>query len=160
LIDGDLRRPSIQRVLDIDAEKGLANVLMQDLPWQDALVKRPGAENLDILLAGNSPLRGPELIGPRLQTVIEEARKTYDLIVLDSPPIQGFPEPLRMATVVDGVILVALSGRTNRNALSATVSALTRLRVHVVGLVLNQINPNSSESGYYGYCYTKGYYKA
>jgi succinoglycan biosynthesis transport protein ExoP len=159
LIDGDLRRPSLQRVMDLDSEKGLAEVLSGTTPWEHALVQKPGVANLDILLAGSASVRGPELIGPLLDQLIEEASKCYDLIVLDSPPVHGFPEPLRMATAVDGVIIVALAGRTNRKALAATVSVLARLRAHILGVVLNQVNLNSSESGYYAYYQTKNYSK-
>jgi len=159
LIDGDLRRPSIQRVMDLENERGLADVLAENSPWKDALVQKPGIANLDILLAGSAAARSPEVIGPRLDQLIEEATKIYDLVVLDSPPVHGFPEPLRMATTVDGVMIVALSGSTSRKALAATLAVLNRLRAHVLGVVLNQVNINSTESGYYAYYQTKYYYK-
>ncbi len=158
LIDGDLRRPSIQRVMDLEGEPGLADVLAGNAKWKDVLTKKSGVANLDIMLAGSSPVRAPELIGPRLDQLIEEAGKEYDLVILDSPPVHGFPEPLRMATAVDGVMIVALAGRTNRKALAATVAVLTRLRAHVLGVVLNQVNQNSGDSGYYAYYQTKNYY--
>jgi capsular exopolysaccharide synthesis family protein len=159
LIDGDLRRPSIQRVLDIESEKGLADVLSDAVPWKEALIQRPGAENLDIMLAGTASLRTPDLMGPRLVSLMEEVSKDYDLVILDSPPVHGFPEPLRMATAVDGVIVVALANSTSRKALSASVAMLTRLRAHVLGIVLNRVKTGNGESGYY-YGQTKGYYKA
>jgi capsular exopolysaccharide synthesis family protein len=159
LIDGDLRRPSIQRVLDIEGEKGLADVLAENTPWKTVLVQRSDIANLDVMLAGSASLRAPELIGAPLLTLIEEARKNYDLVVLDSPPVQGFPEPLRMATAVDGVMIVALAGRTNRKALASTMAVLTRLRAHVVGLILNQVKADTSETGYYSYYRAAKYYK-
>ena len=160
LIDGDLRRPSIQRVMDLDCDRGLADVLAQNSAWKEALVQKPGVANLDILLAGSAGARTPEVIGPRLDQLIAEATKIYDLVVLDSPPVHGFPEPLRMATAVDGVLIVALAGRTSRKALAATLAVLARLRAHVLGVVLNQVNLNSTESGYYAYYQTKYYYNA
>ena len=159
LIDGDLRRPSLQKVMDLESEKGLADVLSGNTSWKSALVQKSGVANLDILLAGSASVRGPELIGPLLDQLIEEASKSYDLVVLDSPPVHGFPEPLRMATAVDGVIIIALAGRTNRKALAATVAVLARLRAHILGVVLNQVNMNSTESGYYAYYQTKYYSK-
>jgi polysaccharide biosynthesis transport protein len=158
LIDGDLRRPSVQRVMDLEGEPGLADALAGNVKWKDVLAKKAGVANLDILLAGSTAVRAPELIGPRLDQLIEEASKEYDLVILDSPPVHGFPEPLRMATAVDGVMIVALAGRTNRKALAATVAVLTRLRAHVLGVVLNQVNQNSGDSGYYAYYQTKNYY--
>jgi Mrp family chromosome partitioning ATPase len=58
------------------------------------------------------------------------------------------------------VMIVALAGRTNRKALAATLAILTRLRAHVLGLVLNQVNASTSEGAYYPYYQAKGYYKA
>jgi capsular exopolysaccharide synthesis family protein len=157
LIDGDLRRPSVQRVLKFDNETGLADVLAQGTPWKRAVVPFDGVPNLDVLPAGSAAARAPELLGPRSLTVlIEEARKDYDLIVIDSPPVQGFPEPLRMAASVDGVVVVAQAGRTSRKALAATVSLMVRLRIHVLGVVLNQVKSDSGENGYYRYYH--GYY--
>jgi succinoglycan biosynthesis transport protein ExoP len=157
LIDGDLRRPSLQRVMSLEGDRGLADVLAQNTPWKDTLVQETGINNLDIILAGSASVRAPELIGPRLDELIEEASKRYDLVVLDSPPVHGFPEPLRMATAVDGVIIVALADRTSRKALAATIAVLTRLRANVLGVVLNQVNPDSTEGGYYAYYQTKYY---
>jgi succinoglycan biosynthesis transport protein ExoP len=157
LIDGDLRRPSIQRVMDIESEKGVADVLSGAMPWKDALVQRPGVPNLDILLAGTHSLRVPELVGQGLVTLIEEAKKNYALIIVDSPPVHGCPEPLTMAMAVDGVILVAHAGHTSRKALTAAMGMLTRLRARVLGVVLNRVNAGGSENGYYGYYPSKGY---
>jgi capsular exopolysaccharide synthesis family protein len=160
LIDGDLRRPSIQRVLNLDSEKGLSDALSEQGSWKDLLMQKPGVPGLDILLAGSPGLRAPELMGPRLITLLEEARKEYDLVVLDSPPVHGFPEPLRMATAVDGVVLVAHAGQTNRKALAASIQALKRLRARVLGVVLNRVNGSGAEAGYYGYYQMKRYYNA
>jgi succinoglycan biosynthesis transport protein ExoP len=160
LIDGDLRRPSIQNVLDLEGGRGLADVLSGNAEWGDVLVQRPDVQGLDIMVAGTASLRAPELIGPRLESLIEQTGKVYDLVILDSPPVHGFPEPLRMATTVDGVMIVALSGKTNRKALAATMGMLTRLRAHVLGVVLNQVKADASEGGYYGYYQAKSHYNA
>jgi capsular exopolysaccharide synthesis family protein len=160
LIDGDLRRPSIQHLLHLEGGKGLADVLSGKTQWRGALTHRQDIDNLDVLTAGSPSLRNPELIGPRLLELIEEAKKAYHLVILDSPPVQGFPEPLQMATAVDGVMVVAHAGRTSRKALTATVSSLTRLRAHVIGIVLNQVKANTSETGYYTYYQAKDYHRA
>jgi len=72
--------------------------------------------------------------------------------VIDSPPVVGFPEPLQMAAAADGVVLVALAGETNRQAVHAALTALERVRANVVGLVLNEVTSSLSDSyRYYGY---------
>ena len=82
----------------------------------------------------------------------------YDLVVLDSPPLLGFPEPLQMAAAVDGVIMVAVAGRTNRKALGSAINTLKRLRANIVGVVLNEVRADSSDNYYY-YHYHPKYYK-
>ncbi len=70
----------------------------------------------------------------------------------------GFPEPLEMATVVDGVIVITRAGQTNRKAVSSVLNTLTRLRANVVGLVLNEVHKELSDSYHY-YGYYGNYYK-
>jgi len=77
---------------------------------------------------------------------------------VDAPPILGFPEPLQMAAAVDGVVMVAVAGETNRKAIELALSTLRRLRANVLGLVLNEITSDSSE-GYYYHGYYGKYYK-
>jgi Mrp family chromosome partitioning ATPase len=80
------------------------------------------------------------------------------LIIIDAPPILGFPEPLQIAAAVDGVVLVALAGQTSRNAVGSALNTLQRVRANVVGLVLNAVTKDVSDSYYY-YGYYGKYYK-
>jgi polysaccharide biosynthesis transport protein len=158
LIDGDLRRPSIHRRFDVPSTPGLSNVLTSDTPWRSVIVRREGLPTLDILPAGPPSRRAADLVGAELTALLESASAEYDLVVLDSPPLLGFPEPLQMAASVDGVLVVAVAGRTNRKALSSAVNTLKRLRVTIVGVVLNEVRADSSESYYY-YQYHPKYYR-
>ncbi|MGO9262252.1 MAG: GumC family protein [Bryobacteraceae bacterium] len=158
LIDGDLRRPSIHRRFEVASTPGLSNVLTSGTPWRSVIVRREGLPTLDILPAGPPSRRAADLVGAELTALLESASAEYDLVVLDSPPLLGFPEPLQMAASVDGVLVVAVAGRTNRKALSSAVSTLKRLRATIVGVVLNEVRADSSESYYY-YHYHPKYYR-
>ncbi|HXA50717.1 MAG TPA: polysaccharide biosynthesis tyrosine autokinase [Candidatus Acidoferrum sp.] len=158
LIDGDLRRPSIHRRFDIPATVGLSNVLTSGLPWRSALVHREELATLDILPVGPPSRRAADLVGTGLINLLEEAATEYDLVVLDSPPLLGFPEPMQMAAAVDGVVVVAVAGRTNRKALGSAINTLKRLRANVVGVVLNEVRADSSDNYYYDHYHPK-YYK-
>jgi capsular exopolysaccharide synthesis family protein len=161
LIDCDLRRPGVHSKLGINPETGLASVLQNGLLWREKLVKLADLDELDILPTGFTSRRAADLIGRRLPEILEDAGNEYDLIVVDSPPILGFPEPLQMAAAVDGVVMVAKAGETNRKTVSSALSTLQRVRANVVGLVLNSVTSNMSDSyryyGYYGKYYR--YYK-
>lgn len=80
-------------------------------------------------------------------------------MILDAPPLLGFAEPLQMATVADGVLVISRAGETKRKAVSSVLSALNRLRANVVGIVLNQVKRDTSDGySYYGY-YRPYYYQ-
>jgi len=158
LIDGDLRRPSVHRRFEIPSVLGLSNVLVAELPWRDALARLEKLPELDILPAGPPSRRAADLVGRGLEQVLAEASFEYDLIILDAPPLLGFAEPLQMATVVDGVVVVTRAGETSRKAVAGVLATLNRLRATVVGLVLNEVHKEMSDSYYYYGHYGK-YYK-
>jgi capsular exopolysaccharide synthesis family protein len=159
LIDCDMRRPGVHGKLGINPESGLAAALQNGLEWRGKLVKLVELPELDILPPGFSSRRAADLIGACLPRILEEAVPDYDLIIIDSPPMLGFPEPLQMAAAVDGVVLVALAGQTNRNAVSSALTTLQRVRANVVGLVLNEVTKDMSDSYHYYYGYYGKYYK-
>ena len=133
-------------------ETGLAVVLQNGMLWREKLVKLSDLPDLDILPSGHSSRCAADLIGASLPRILEEAAGEYDLIIIDSPPMLGFPEPLQMAAAVDGVVVVARAGQTNRNAVGSALSTLQRVRANVVGLVLNEVTSDMSDSyHYYGY---------
>jgi capsular exopolysaccharide synthesis family protein len=158
LIDGDMRRPGVHTKLGINPEFGLASALQNGLQWREKLVKLVELPDLDILPSGFSSRRAADLIGANLPRILEEAVRDYDLIIIDAPPILGFPEPLQIAAAVDGVVLVALAGQTSRNAVGSALNTLQRVRANVVGLVLNAVTKDVSDSYYY-YGYYGKYYK-
>jgi capsular exopolysaccharide synthesis family protein len=159
LIDCDMRRPGVHGKLGINPESGLAAVLQNGMLWREKLVKLVELPGLDILPTGSSSRRAADLIGASLPRILEEAVPEYDLIIIDAPPMLGFPEPLQMAAAVDGVVLVALAGHTNRNAVGSALITLQRVRANVVGLVLNEVTQDLSDGYYYYYGYYAKYSK-
>lgn len=158
LIDGDLRRPSVHRNFNLPSVVGLSNALLGELNWKEALLHLEGLPELDILPAGPPSRRASDLVGRGLTEVLEEAASEYDLVILDAPPLLGFAEPLQMATAVDGVVVVAKAGQTSRKAVASVLATLNRLRAKVVGIVLNEVHKELSDSYYY-YGYYRSYYK-
>jgi succinoglycan biosynthesis transport protein ExoP len=154
LIDGDLRRPSVHRLFGLTPKKGFSDVVLNGTLWQEATIKPGQLPELDILPAGHSSRIGIDLITNGLLRILEESSKEYDLVVLDSPPLLGLAEPLQMATVADGIVVVALAGQTSRKAVNLVVSTLRRLRANVIGLVLNEVTKDLTDLYYYD-----GYYK-
>ena len=160
LIDGDLRRPGVHPHFRIPNEKGLANILNGE-GWKDAVVRLQEFPHLDVLPAGPPSRRAADFIGAILQPILEEAASQYDLIIVDAPPLLGFAEPLQIAVLVDGVVVVALAGQTDFKAVGSVINALKRLRANIVGVVLNEVHEGLSDQysyyGYYGKNYSKYY---
>ena len=159
LIDGDLRRPSLHKFFDVPMNAGLSSTVLQNANWRDVVVPAENVTGLDVMPAGPPSRRAADMVGNRLPQILEEAALEYDLIVLDAPPLLGFPEPLQMAVNVDGVIVVSVAGQTSRKAVSSVLSTLHRLRANVVGLVLNEVRKEMSDSYQYYGNYGK-YYRA
>lgn len=157
LIDGDLRKPSVAKRFAISSTQGLSNALLGEMGWRDAVVKPEAYPNLHILTAGPPSRRASDLIGRGLEEVLDEAAREYDLIILDGPPLPGFAEPLQMAMAVDGVMVVTRAGETSRKAVSGVLSTLHRLRANVLGLVLNEVKKDMSDSYHYYGHYGKYY---
>jgi capsular exopolysaccharide synthesis family protein len=155
LIDGDMRRPSLHKLFGVANQVGLSKVLEHQADWHEVLAKPRPDLDLQILPAGPSTRRAADLVGQALPRLLDRAREEFDLIILDAPPLLGFPEPLQMAAAVDGVIVVTRAGQTERKAVAAVLNTLSHLRANVVGLVLNEVKKDMG-SGYYYYGY--GYY--
>ena len=111
---------------------------------------------------GRRPRSAADRLGATLEKLFAEANPEYDLIIVDSPPLLGFAEPLQMAAVVDGVVVMTLAGQTNQNAVSSVISSLKRVKANVIGVALNEVRKDMSDRyyyyGYYGKYYSK-YYK-
>lgn len=98
-----------------------------------------------------------------LKKILAEAQDDYDLVICDAPPLLGFANSLQIASLVDGVVVVALAGQTERPAVASVLTNLKRLKANVIGLVLNEVRSDMSERyyyyGYYGKYYSR-YYKS
>ncbi len=158
LVDGDLRRPSIARSFGLTPSIGLSDVLTGKKTWAEVIVPVPGRANLSILPAGAPSHRAADLMGTRIGELMENLSEQFDCVILDSPPLLGFAEPLRMASVADAVIIVSYAGQTKRKAVAGVLTALGRVRANVLGVVLNQIKRDTTADGYAYYGYYRPYY--
>ena len=156
LIDGDLRRPSIADKLSISRRDGLVDVCLHGVAWRDLLHIVSESPNLHVLVTGTPNRCAINHFAETLMDLLADASAEYDLIVLDSPPVLGFPEPLHMATLVDGVLFVALTGSTERKALQMALNQLKRIGARTLGVVLNG-STRQNQSGYYYHQYRSHY---
>lgn len=155
LIDADMRRPRCHRVLDLDNNLGLTEVLTGVRDLHD-LIRPTAVSNLFILSSGSVPPNATELVGsPKMHQVVTQLQQIYDYIVIDSPPVMPVSDALLLATIVDGVLLVTNASRTPKQQVRAARARLEYARAKIFGTVLNRIKIHHSEYQYY---YHQGYY--
>ena len=157
LIDADLRRPGIHDRFSLTNEQGLSTVAAGNAEWRETLQKPETLPDLHILTAGPASRRAADRLGTVLEKLLADAEAEYDLVIVDSPPLLGFAEPLQIASVVDGVVVIALAGHTNRNAVGSVISSLKRLKANVIGVALNEVREDMNDRYYY-YGYSGKYY--
>ena len=138
LVDANLRRPSIDKILGLNQEPGLSDVVENGLGWHKAL-QLVNEGRLTVLAAGSVSVQQDEsLSSPRVKRLLDELRDRFTRVVIDLPPVASSVEALRVSQWVDGVVLVVRSGRTRievaRNALEKLVAAKAR----ILGVVLNR----------------------
>lgn len=162
LIDADLRRPGVYHHVGLKNESGLSNVINDEANWRDLLISPEGLPHLSVLQAGPPSRRAADGLGETLKGLLAEASGDFDLVICDAPPLLGFAETLQLASLVEGVVVVALAGQTERNAVGSVLTNLKRLRANVIGIALNEVRSDMSERyyyyGYYGKYYSR-YYK-
>ncbi len=158
LFDADLRRPSLHRRIGYDNDRGLSTLLTT----QDTLAsvtRLSNLPNLRLVPSGPVPLSPTELLSsPRLEQVLQEAAKAFDVVVIDSPPVLGLADAPMMAALVDGVIFVVEADRSRRGSLKTALRRLRAMRPVLLGAVLTKFDPlkaGNRYSEYYGY----GYYQ-
>lgn len=156
LIDADLRRPSIHHRFGLQNERGLTDLLTSTDPIESA-VSATAQENLFAIVSGPIPPSPTELISsPRMEQIVQDLARDYDVVVIDSPPILGLADAPALSALVDGVIFVVESERSRRGALKTALRRLRAMRPILLGAVLTKFDPSSSGnrySEYYGYQY-------
>ena len=138
LIDADLRQPTIEKLVRMEPDAGLAEVLAHRSHWSSATRQVPGRPNLFILGTGLPLPLALALIGPQMRGILTQAAKEFDLVVLDSPPLLGCAETLELAAAADVTVLTARSGQTPMKALRGAVEILRRVNAPIAGIVLNE----------------------
>lgn len=157
LIDADLRRPGVSRLLRLDAAgaPGLADAI--DTPQASLDTVRQTAPNGAFAVVPSGTLRRPShelLRSPEFERLLKEARQRYDYLVLDTPPLVPVFDSALLARLVDGLLIVVSANRTPRRLLEEGLNLLDASKV--LGIVFN--GDSRSLSGRYGSGY-RGYFR-
>lgn len=156
LVDADLRNPAQHNLGTLDNSRGLSNVLAGALAWREAVIAGEAGAH-DLIACGPLPPNPAELLaGPRLATLLEEARRDYDLVILDSPPVLGLADALVLGHLADGMLLVIEAGGPRVDHVRDALKRLRASRTRVIGALLTKLDARHAAYGY-GYAYEYDY---
>jgi len=149
MIDCDLRKPSIHKNFRISNLIGLSDVIVGKEKIQDAVHEYN--DYLSVLTSGKLPPNPSEMLGSKAMTSLLEALKLrYDIIILDSAPLQAVTDAQILSTKADGTILVVRAERTKKDSVVQGKALLDKVGAKILGIVLNGVE-NSRRKYYYYY---------
>lgn len=156
LVDADMRRGELHKFFGLEGGRGFSDVLAgQAKP--EAVIQRTGLPNLDLVATGPFPANPAELIlRSEFHAFVEYARRTYDRIIFDCPPVMAVSEASIMASLTDGVVMIVWAGQTSRKLAQLSLQVLRQRGANMLGCVLN--NLEFGRVGYYYYSTYYGYY--
>lgn len=154
LVDGDLRLPKIADYMGLEGGIGLTDVLIGRAEL-DHVLQRWGRGQMFVLPSGRIPPNPSELLGSKsMARLLETLGQDFDYVLIDTPPLLLVTDAAVVSRLTGGAILVAASGRTKRNELSAAVRALEHIGSRLLGVVVTMMpvkGPDSYGYGQYGY---------
>lgn len=157
LADGDLRNPSMHRIVGVDNHKGMSNLLSHALSLED-VVQPTGVAGLSFVPCGPIPPNPAELwAGDGLRDLLAKAEGTYDHVIIDGPPVLGFADAPMLASRVGGVAFVVESRGTRRAQARGALKRLLIGNCHLLGVVLTKFNTKTLQYGGYDYAYDYSY---
>jgi capsular exopolysaccharide synthesis family protein len=156
LVDADLRKPGVGRLLNMAGGKyaGLSSYLAGVSSLDLVIVPHPDIPNLAAIPTGPLPPNPADLLSShKLAEAIAELRTKFKFVVIDSPPIMAATDAVILSVQTDGVLLVVRSGETPKEAFTRTRDLLVSVKCHILGVVLNAV-----DSGAPDYYYSFRYY--
>lgn len=154
LVDFDLRKPRLEKCLDLDNEFGLSTILTNRKTWQECLHKDV-VENMDVITSGPlTPIAAELLIGKNIDTFISEVRNEYDIVILDTPPLGIIHDAITLSKYADNFFYVMRSGISVKGYIEYINGIVEEHGLKNVSMILNGL-PASKHSSYgyskYGY---------
>jgi len=164
ILDSDLRKPGVRRVLGLTVgrESGLSSYLSGLSTLDEVCFPHPQIDNLVALPTGPIPPSPADLLSShRMSDAISYLRQKYKFIVIDSPPIMAATDAVILSALTDGVLLVVRSGTTPKEAFTRTRDLLHAVKCRLLGVVLNAVDSSAPDYyysyRYYPYAYGYGY---
>lgn len=140
LVDSDLRKPTIHRFFGLSNRDGLTTILTNRSIRLCNMIHHTDVDNLFVLTSGIIPPNPSELLASsRMDELLVELEKDFDLIIFDLPPVVAVTDAQIMASKVDGTIFVIRKENSTKDKIMESKLLLQRVNANVIGVVLNRI---------------------
>jgi capsular exopolysaccharide synthesis family protein len=157
LVDADLRRPTVHRLIEPEPALGLCEVLRGTLRLEHAMIRLKNSP-LTVLPGGKAEPNPSDLLSSvSCKNLIATLRAGFQRVIIDTPPIVPFADADALAAGADGVIMVVRAGATRRSALTQALSLITSARI--LGTVLNDVTFTVADHNHYHDYYHSYYHK-
>lgn len=159
IIDADLRKPSLHKIFEREVSSNIIDVLEKKITWQKSVVTLD-KEHIDVIFS-KVHLNSQDLLSNfDFNTMLEEMKKEYDFIIVDSAPCRFVIDTVMIANTCDATFMVIKQNDANCKVINDSIYRLTSASAHVIGSIYNEsvFNPFYSHSRY-GYGYKYGYYR-
>lgn len=151
LADCDLRRPALHEIFGVDNSSGLTTMMLDESAMAEPPLKETGIDNLWLVPSGPLPPNPADLLGSRrMDAVIARLIESADIVLLDAPPVVAVTDAAVLGSKVDGVLLVVAAGVTRREHAERAKETLEKVKVRIVGAVLENAPADALMGGYYG----------
>ena len=155
VVSADLRKPRLGRFFEMDEEPGFTSVLIGQSSLAEVIQPVPGVANLSLLGTGPLPPNPAELLqSARATEILEDLKKSFDVVLIDSPPVLPVTDAVVLAGRVDATLMVVAAERSKGGPLAHAIETLAQVNAPRVGIVLNAVTREAgygSRYGYYGY---------
>jgi succinoglycan biosynthesis transport protein ExoP len=157
LIDADLHRPTQSRIVEPNPARGLSDVLTSSVDPRELIVPVPSMPGLFLLAAGKRPPQPATLLSSnKMRETVEQMKRLFDFVVIDSPPVLLLSDTVLCASMVEAIVLIVREDTAKVDAVRETISLLRRAGGNVVGFVMNATTHRGG--GYGSYYAGYGYY--
>ena len=147
LIDADLRKPTTHKYFGLPYKKGLSNYLAGQDVLEDCIQKVPDVDNLYHMASGVIPPNPAELLaGKQMEVLFEKLDEMFDVVIVDTPPVNVVADALSICRFVDGVTIVASDNKTGYTELQDAVKQLKIANAKILGIVLNRARQSNYRS--------------
>jgi capsular exopolysaccharide synthesis family protein len=158
LVDSDLRRPTLHKLLKVSNSLGVTNYLLKQNTLEE-VIQRTSIPTLDLMASGKLPSSSMNILGSApMKDMVAELKQRYDYVFFDSPPIMGVSDAAILASEIDMVVQVIQYRRYPQPMNIRAKQMIEKVGGTLIGIVLNNINMSQDESYYYYSGYYHGYY--